>query len=137
MAFLNKSIKRNMTYKKVLLIFMMIGGISWGCQGVVEELTGPSSLGNKLGIVSQPNSIFIGGGSTTISVTVLTAEGAPVQDATVTLTTSLGTLGAASLTTNAGGGATTPLTPGSIRGIAYVTAAIDNITAVTAVSITN
>jgi hypothetical protein len=126
-----------MTYKNLLLVLLILGGISWGCQGVVEELTGPSSLGNKLGIVSQPNSIFIGGGSTTISVTVLTVDAAPVPDATVTLTTSLGTLGEASLTTNAGGGATTTLTPGTIRGIAYVTAAIDNITAVTSVSITN
>jgi hypothetical protein len=130
-------IKDNMNYKKLLLVLLILGGISWGCQAVVEDLTGPSSLGNNLGIVSQPNTIVIGGGSTTISVTVFTVDSVPVPNATVTLTASLGTLGAASLTTNAGGGATTTLTPGTIRGIAYVTAAIDNITAVTAVSIIN
>ena len=130
-----------MTIKKLLLVLLIVGGISWGCQAVVEDLTGPSSIGNKLGVVSQPNTIVIGGGSTTISVTVFTEDSdsnqIPVVDATVALTTSLGTLGAASLTTNAGGGATTTLTPGTIRGIAYVTASIDNITAVTAVSIIN
>jgi hypothetical protein len=126
-----------MTYKNLLLAILILVGVSWGCQGVVEDLTGPSSLGNKLGIVSQPNTIAIGGGSTTISVTVFTVDSIPVPDATVTLTTSLGTLGAASITTNAGGGGTTTLTPGTIRGIAYVTASIDNITAVTAVSIIN
>lgn len=129
--------KINMTIKKLLLLLLIAGGISWGCQAVVEDLTGPSSLGNNLGIVSQPNTIRIGGGSTTISVTVFTVDSIPVAGATVTLTSTLGTLGVASLTTNAGGGATTTLTPGTITGIAYVTASIDNITAVTAVSITN
>ena len=133
-------IKDNMNYKKLLLVLLILGGISWGCQAVVEDLTGPSSLGNNLGIVSQPNTIRIGGGdgaSTTISVTVFTVDSIPVPNATVTLSTSLGALEASSLTTNVGGGATTRLTAGSIRGTAYVTAAIDNITAVTAVSIIN
>ncbi|MBL7021563.1 MAG: Ig-like domain-containing protein [Nitrospinaceae bacterium] len=129
--------KLNMTIKKIISLLVIAGGISWGCQAVVEDLTGPSSLGNNLGIVSQPNTISIGGGSTTISVTVFTVDSIPVEGATVTLTSTLGTLGAASLTTNAGGGATTTLTPGTISGLAYVTASIDNITAVTAVSIIN
>ncbi|MBC8287003.1 MAG: hypothetical protein H8E42_05955 [Nitrospinae bacterium] len=94
-----------MTIKKIISLLVIAGGISWGCQAVVEDLTGPSSLGNNLGIVSQPNTISIGGGSTTISVTVFTVDSIPVEGATVTLTSTLGTLGAASLTTNAGGGA--------------------------------
>jgi hypothetical protein len=138
MALLREFImKNNMTIKKLILSLLIAGVISWGCSAEVEELTGPSSLGNILGITASPNTISIGGGSTTIIVSVVTADSIPVEGATVALTTSRGTLGAASLTTNAGGGATTTLTPGTVRGIAYVTASVDNVIATTAVSITD
>jgi len=127
-----------MTIKTLISILLIAGGISWGCSAEVEELTGPSSIGNILGITASPNTISIGGaGTTTIIVSVVTADSIPVEGATVALTTSRGTLGAASLTTNAGGGATTTLAPGTVQGIAYITASIDNVIATTAVSITN
>ena len=130
--------KYNMTIKTLISILLIAGGISWGCSAEVEELTGPSSIGNILGITASPNTISIGGaGTTTIIVSVVTADSIPVEGATVALTTSRGTLGAASLTTNAGGGATTTLAPGTVQGIAYITASIDNVIATTAVSITN
>jgi len=130
--------KKYLTIKKLISILFIAIAISWGCSAEVEELTGPSSLGNILGITASPNTISIAGaGTTTIIVTVVTADSIPVEGATVTLTTTRGTLGAASLTTNAGGGATTTLAPGTVQGLAYVTASVDNVIATTAVSITN
>jgi hypothetical protein len=130
--------KNKVTIKKLILIILIAVGISWGCSAEVEELTGPSSLGNILGITASPNTISIAGaGTTTIIVSVVTTDSIPVEGATVALTTTRGTLGAATVTTNAGGGATTTLAPGTVQGLAYVTASIDNVIATTAVSITN
>jgi hypothetical protein len=129
--------KNNMLNKKLLFFLLLIVVFFWGCSAEIEELTGPSSLGNILGIKASPNTISIGGGSTTIIISVVSADSTPFEGAIVALTTSRGTLGAVELTTNAGGGATTTLTAGTIRGIAYVTASIDNVIATTAVSIIN
>ena len=135
--------KRKTNIKRLVLGFLIAGGIFWGCQAQVEDLTGPSSLGNILGI----QGLFGGAGiqndgvsQATIKVEVFTAVsyGAgliPLEDAIVTLTTTLGTLEAAALTTGASGAATTTLTSGTTVGIAFVTATVDNVTATTSVPI--
>ena len=130
--------KRKTNIKRLVLGFLIAGGIFWGCQAQVEDLTGPSSLGNILGI----QGLFGGAGiqndgvsQATIKVEVFTAALNPVEGAIVTLTTTLGTLGVATLTTGASGAATTTLTSGTTVGIAFVTATVDNVTATTSVPI--
>ena len=127
-----------MRIKRIALLLLIVSGISWGCKAVVEDLVGPSSLGNNLGI----QGLFGGAGiqndevsQATIKVEVFTVDNVPVADATVTLTTTLGTLTLATLTTGASGAATTTLTPGTTTGTAFVTATVDNITATTSVPI--
>mgnify|MGYP004000859085 FL=1 len=109
-----------------------------GCQAAVEDITGPSALGNTLGI----QGLFGGAGiqnddvsQATIRVEVYTTQNIPTVGATVTLTTTLGTLGAVSLTTDASGTAVTTLTSGTLTGTAFVTATVDNVSATTAVPI--
>ncbi len=130
--------KQKTNIKRLVLGFLIAGGIFWGCQAQVEDLTGPSSLGNILGI----QGLFGGAGiqndgvsQATIKVEVFTAALNPVEGAIVTLTTTLGTLGAAALITGASGAATTTLTSGTTVGIAFVTATVDNVTATTSVPI--
>jgi hypothetical protein len=138
-ALLRKIImKNNMTIKRIALILLIVSGISWGCKAVVEDLVGPSSLGNNLGI----QGLFGGAGiqndeisQATIKVEVFTVDNVPVADATVTLTTTLGTLTLATLTTGASGAATTTLTSGTTTGTAFVTATVDNVTATTSIPI--
>ena len=139
MALLREIImKINMRIKKIALVLIIVSGISWGCKAVVEDLVGPSSLGNNLGI----QGLFGGAGiqndeisQATIKVEVFTVDNVPVADATVTLTTTLGTLTLATLTTGASGAATTTLTSGTTTGTAFVTATVDNVTATTSVPI--
>ena len=139
MALLREIImKNNMRIKRIALLLLIVSGISWGCKAVVEDLVGPSSLGNNLGI----QGLFGGAGiqndevsQATIKVEVFTVDNVPVADATVTLTTTLGTLTLATLTTGPSGAATTTLTSGTTTGTAFVTATIDNITATTSVPI--
>jgi hypothetical protein len=132
------NMKNNMTIKKIALLMLIVSGISWGCQAVVEDLVGPSSLGNNLGI----QGLFGGAGiqndgtsQATIKVEVFTVDNVPVTGATVTLTTTLGTLTLATLTTGASGAATTTLTSGTITGTSFITATVDNVTATTSVPI--
>ena len=127
-----------MRIKRIALLLLIISGISWSCQAVVEDLVGPSSLGNNSGI----QGLFGGAGiqndevsQATIKVEVFTVDNVPVADATVTLTTTLGTLTLATLTTGASGAATTTLTSGTTTGTAFVTATVDNVTATTSVPI--
>jgi len=138
-ALLREIIMKNiMRIKRIALLLLIVSGISWGCKAVVEDLVGPSSLGNNLGI----QGLFGGAGiqndevsQATIKVEVFTVDNVPVADATVTLTTTLGTLTLATLTTGASGAATTTLTSGTTTGTAFVTATVDNITATTSVPI--
>jgi hypothetical protein len=109
-----------------------------GCQAAVEDITGPSALGNTLGIQGLFGGAGIqndGASQATIRVEVYSTQNIPTVGATVTLTTTLGTLGAASLTTDASGTAVTTLTSGTVTGIAFVTATVDNVSANTAVPI--
>jgi hypothetical protein len=123
--------------KSFSLIVLTTVVIFIGCQGVVEDLTGPSALGNTLGI----QGLFGGAGikndeesQATIRVEVFN-QNIPTEGATVFLTTTLGTLGETSLTTDASGAATTTLTSGTTAGSAFVTATVDNVSATTVVPI--
>jgi len=126
--------------KTLLLGLLLAVGIFIGCQAVVEDITGPSALGNVLGI----QGLFGGAGlqndgasQATIRVEVYTVDSIPVVGAVITLTTTQGTLGAVSLTTGAAGSATTTLTSGITTGTAYITATVDNVSASTSVPIIN
>ena len=130
--------KQKTNIKRLVLGFLIAGGIFWGCQAQVDDLTGPSSLGNILSIQGLFGGAGIqndGASQATILVEVFTADLVPVVGASVALTTTLGTLGAVTLTTGASGAATTTLTSGTITGIAFVTAAVDNVSANTSVPI--
>ena len=130
--------KQKLNIKKLILGFLIAGGIFWGCQAQVDDLTGPSSLGNILSIQGLFGGAGIqndGASQATILVEVFTADLIPVVGASVALTTTLGTLGAVTLTTGASGAATTTLTSGTITGIAFVTATVDNVSANTSVPI--
>jgi len=130
--------KNNMRIKRIALLLLIVSGISWGCKAVVEDLVGPSSLGNNLGIQGLFGGAGIqndGASQATIRVEVFTVDLVPVTGAAVTLTTTLGTLGAAALTTDASGTATTTLTSGTIVGTAFITATVDNVSATTSVPI--
>ena len=130
--------KRKTNIKRLVLGFLIAGGIFWGCQAQVDDLTGPSSLGNILSIQGLFGGAGIqddGASQATILVEVFTADLIPVVGASVALTTTLGTLGAVTLTTGASGAATTTLTSGTITGIAFVTATVDNVSANTSVPI--
>jgi hypothetical protein len=130
--------KQKSNIKRFFLGVLIASGIFIGCQAVVEDLTGPSSLGNVLGIQGLFGGAGIqndGASQATIRVEVFTVDLVPVLGAAVTLTTTLGTLGAAALTTDASGTATTTLTSGIITGTAYITATVDNVSATTSVPI--
>jgi hypothetical protein len=130
--------KQKTNIKRLVLGFLIAGGIFWGCQAQVDDLTGPSSLGNILSIQGLFGGAGIqndGASQATILVEVFTVDLVPVVGASVALTTTLGTLGAATLTTGASGAATTTLTSGTITGIAFVTATVDNVSANTSVPI--
>ena len=124
--------------KPALFSFFTAVVIIFGCQAAVEDLTGPSALGNTLGIQGLFGGAGIindGASQATIRVEVYTTQNIPTVGATVFLTTTLGTLTATSLTTDASGTATTTLTSGTTRGTAYVTATVDNVSATTAIPI--
>ena len=135
----------NFKYLKGLSLSILIAVLIFiGCQAAVEDLTGPSALGNTVGI----QGIFGGAGiknngtsTATIRVEVFSSQNIPTAGSTVTLTTTLGTIGTISGdpagTTNAAGVVTAVLTSGTTRGIAFVTATVDNVSATTAVPIIN
>jgi hypothetical protein len=130
--------KQQTNIKKLVLGFLIAGGIFLGCQAQVDDLTGPSSLGNVLGIQGLFGGAGIqndGASQATILVEVFTVDLIPVVGASVVLTTTLGTLGDLTLTTDAAGAATTTLTSGTIVGTAFITATVDNVSANTSVPI--
>jgi len=123
-------------FKNQLGIVLVTTLLLFGCEAVVDNITGPSNQGNTLAISALygPGGLPTGGGQATIRVEVTNANGQGVTGATVTLTTTLGTLGAATLTT-ANGVALTTLTSGSDAGMAYIVATVDNVSATAAVPI--
>ena len=78
--------------------------------------------------------IVVSSGTATIRIEVFTEAGVPVNGAIVAVSTTLGTLGADSLTT-VNGVITTSLTAPDTAGTAYITATVENATATTTVPI--
>lgn len=127
--------KRNI--KAAALAFLLMLSLVTACQAPVDNVVGPSSSGLIVGVAA----LYGGGGlradgasQATVRVEVFTDSGQPVTGATVTLTTTLGTLGSSSLTTAAGAAATT-LTSGTRTGLASIVATVENVSATTAVPI--
>jgi|TARA_B110000914_G_scaffold143662_1_gene125760 hypothetical protein len=106
------------------------------CTQDIENLVGPSFSGYTIGITAQYGGVGIvkASGSATIRVEVVTAAGVPVNGATVILTSTLGTLAAATFVT-VNGTATTSLAAGAVAGAAYVVATVENASATTMVPI--
>lgn len=122
--------------KANILIFTLAALILWGCEAPVENLVGPSASGNTIGLKALYGSGGLranGASQATIRVEVFDTSGQGVT-ATVTLTTTLGTLGSSSLTT-ASGFAVTTLTAGTTTGTAFIVATVDNVSATAAVPI--
>ena len=107
------------------------------CEPALENLVGPSFSGYTVGITAQYGGIGLvigGGGTATIRLEVVTAAGVPVNGATVVLTSTLGTLSAATFTT-VNGWAIGTLAPGAVAGTAFVVATVENASATTSVPI--
>ena len=106
------------------------------CTPDIENLVGPSFSGYTIGVTAQYGGVGIvqGSGSATIRIEVVTAKGVPVDGAAIVLSTTLGTLAAAALTT-VNGVITTTLTAPAVVGTAYITATVENATATTTVPI--
>jgi hypothetical protein len=107
------------------------------CTQDIENLVGPSYSGYTIGLTSQYGGVGIvksSGGSATIRMEVVTSAGVPVNGATITLTSTLGTLSAAAFTT-VNGVAIGTLTVGDTAGTAYVIATVENVSATTTVPI--
>jgi invasin-like protein len=116
--------------------FLLVFVLAYGCTAPVDNIVGPSSSGFTVGISALYGSGGLkndGSSQATIRVEVFT-NSQPVDGATVTLTTTLGTLGSNSLTT-ANGAATTTLTSSTTTGLAYIVATVENVSATTAVPI--
>jgi hypothetical protein len=108
------------------------------CSDQVSDIVGPSNSGFTIGIKAFYGEAGLpadGTSQATIRVEVTDEMGRGV-DTTVTLTTTRGTLGTASLTIANGVGVTT-LTSVSTPGTATVVATVENVTAHTIVPIVN
>ena len=128
------------TFRHISFIILIIcASLLSACTAEIDDLVGPSFNGNTIAIKALYGSGGLeadGSSQATIRGEVFTADGLMVDGATVTLTTTLGTLGASTLTT-INGVATTTLTAGTTTGLAYVVATVENISATTAVPIVN
>ena len=115
-------------------IFLVVSSLA--CEPAVENLVGPSYSGYTVGLTAQYGGvgIVVSSGTATLRIEVVTAKGVPVDGAAVVLSTTLGTLGAADLTT-VNGVITTTLTAPAVVGTAYITATVENATATTTVPI--
>ncbi len=119
--------------------WILAGWLLAGCEAPVDNVVGPSSSGNIVGVSALFGNAGLradGTSQATIRVEVFTASGQMVDGADVTLTTTLGTLGSSSLTTS-NGVATTTLTSSTSTGTAFVVATVDNVSATAAVPIVN
>ena len=110
-----------------------------GCQPSVNNVVGPSSTGLNVGLTSLGSDAGLpsdGVSRATIRVEVFRSGGELVNDASVTLTTTRGTLASTTLTTK-NGVAVTTLTSSTTPGTAYVVATVENASATTVVQMVN
>jgi hypothetical protein len=125
-----KSMKSIMT--GCLLAFVLV----YGCTAPVDNIVGPSSSGFTIGISAlYGNGGLKNDGASQATIRVEVYNGSqPVDGATVTVTTTLGTLASNSLTT-ANGAVTTTLTSSTTTGLAAIVATVENVSATTVVPI--
>ncbi len=122
-----------------LVSIPVLAAFLFACQADVNEVTGPSFNGNSVGVTAIAGDSGLpsdGVSQATIRVEVFDINNEVVDAAAVSLTTTLGTLGAASVTT-VSGVATTTLTSATTEGTAFVTATFENVTATTSVAFVN
>ena len=129
-------VKKTKLFSALLLMWFVTMS---GCQSDVTNRVGTSSSGFIIGIQQFSGNAGLPADSAsqaTIRVEVFTTLGQTVDGATVFLTTTLGTLGAQTLTT-ANGVALTTLTSGTQSGTAFVVATVENVSATIAIQIVN
>lgn len=110
-----------------------------GCESDVANRVGVSSGGLIIALKQFSGNAGLpsdGTSQATIRAEVFTTLGQTVDGASVFFTTTLGTLGASTVTTT-NGVALTTLTSGTQQGTAFIVATVENITATTAVQIVN
>ena len=109
-----------------ILVVLLVCGCSSLYQSVSQNTASDGE--RNLELSANPDSIDIaGGGSITILVHASYAGGSAIANGTITLTSTLGTLAAAELTTDEDGIASTTLTPGTETGWAVVVATLKTI----------
>ena len=127
---------------KILIALILAAALWQGCSADVDEIVGPSANGLTLAISAHYGGAGLendGTSAATIRVEVYTTNITTgvtnfVDGQAVTLSATLGTLGSTSLTTS-NGFASTTLTAGTVTGLAYVVATVENVSATTAVPI--
>lgn len=124
----------------VIIVYLLAGFVfAAGCQPDISGVVGPTSSGLKIGIAVLAGNAGLpadGVSKATVRVEVFFTSGEVADGKTVTLTTTLGTLGSSSLTTSKGVAVTT-LTSSSVPGTAYVVATVENASAFASVQIVN
>ena len=138
-AHTNQKMFKNLSYiykLKTWLIATLALIMTLSCTQDLENIVGPSFSGYTVGVTAHYGGVGIvkSTGTATIRVEVVTAAGGPVNGAVATMSATIGTLGAATLTT-VNGVITTTLTAPDTAGTAYITATVENATATTTVPI--
>ena len=138
-AHTNQKMFKNLSYiykLKTWLIATLALIMTLSCTQDLENIVGPSFSGYTVGVTAHYGGVGIvkSTGTATIRVEVVTAAGVPVNGAVATMSATIGTLGAATLTT-VNGVITTTLTAPDTAGTAYITATVENATATTMVPI--
>lgn len=122
-----------------IYICCLVVALVAGCQPSVSQVVGPSSSGVYVAVsaIGADGGLPSDGSSrATVRVEVYRANGELVNGATVTLTTTRGTLASSSLTTT-NGVAVTTLTSSTVPGTAYIVATVENVSATAVVQIVN
>jgi|TARA_B110000438_G_C15804948_1_gene646859 hypothetical protein len=125
--------------KNILSILLFSLWSILGCEANVANVVGVSSSSLIIGLKAMYGNFGLtadASSQATIRVELFTNAGLLVNGEVVTLTTTLGTLGAATVTTT-NGVAITTLTSEAFEGTAYVVASVENVSATVAVPFVN
>ena len=121
------------------MVICLVGAVFSGCQPGVSQVVGPSSSGLQVGVSTVAGDAGLpadGVSRATVRVEVFRANGEVVSGASVTLSTTRGTLANATLTTT-NGVAVTTLTSSTTPGTAYIVATVENVSATAIVQMVN
>jgi hypothetical protein len=125
--------------KKLIFVLLFSLWSMLGCEADVANRVGVSSSSFIIGLKAIHGNFGLpadGSSQATIRVELFTNAGLLVDGETVVLTTTLGTLAAATVTT-ANGVAITTLTSEAVEGTAFIVASVENISATVAVPFVN